>query len=98
MIFYTAGGEARLVSLERLSAPGSRLDLQIKSEISVGAPLGLYKKHLNERGLRLPLWYVSLILALAGVGVLRFRRQFSIRSALVCVGVVALLLGLAVIL
>jgi hypothetical protein len=48
--------------------------------------------------LLLPLWYASLVFALAGVGVLRFRRQFSIRSALICVSVVALLLGLAVIL
>jgi len=33
---------------------------------------------------------------LAGIGVLRFRRQFSIRSALVCLTVVAVLLGMAV--
>ena len=45
-----------------------------------------------------PLWYLSLIFALAGVGVLKFRRQFSIRSALVAVSVVAVLLGMAVIL
>ena len=45
-----------------------------------------------------PLWYPVLIFALAGVGVLRFRRQFSIRSALLCVSVVAALLGMAVIL
>ncbi len=43
-----------------------------------------------------PLWYPALIFALAGVGVLRFRRQYSIRSALICVSVVALLLGMAV--
>ena len=43
-----------------------------------------------------PLWYPALIFALAGVGVLRFRRQFSIRSALVAVSVVAALLGVAV--
>jgi hypothetical protein len=45
-----------------------------------------------------PLWYLALIFALAGVGVLKFRRQFSIRSALVAVSVVAVLLGMAVIL
>ena len=57
-----------------------------------------------QKGLRfwgsalyLPLWYPALIFALAGVGVLRFRRQFSIRSALVAIGVLALLLGMAVI-
>lgn len=43
-----------------------------------------------------PIWYPALILALTGVGVLRFRRQFSIRSALICVSVVALLLGMIV--
>ena len=43
---------------------------------------------------RFPLWYPSLVFALAGVGVLRFRRQFSIRSAMICVSVVALLLGI----
>ena len=47
-------------------------------------------------GFYFPLWYPALIFALAGVGVLRFRRQFSIRSALICVSVVALLLGMAV--
>ena len=43
-----------------------------------------------------PLWYPALIFALAGVAVLRFRRQFSIRSALVCLTVVAALLGMVV--
>ena len=45
-----------------------------------------------------PHWFGALIFALAGFGVLRFRRRFSIRSALICVSVVALLLGMAVIL
>ena len=45
-----------------------------------------------------PLWYPALIFALAGVGVLRFRRQFSIRSAMICLTVVAALLGMAVVL
>jgi hypothetical protein len=44
-----------------------------------------------------PLWYPALIFALADVGVLRFRRQFFNRSALVVVSVVAALLGMAVI-
>lgn len=51
---------------------------------------------LYSHGLSFPLWYTSLIFALAGVGVLRFRRQFSIRSALVSLTVVAALLGMAV--
>ena len=45
-----------------------------------------------------PIWYPALIFALAGVAVLRFRRRFSIRSALVAVSVVAALLGMAVVL
>ncbi len=43
-----------------------------------------------------PLWYPALIFALAGVAALRFRRQFSIRSALVAVTFVAALLGMIV--
>ncbi len=42
-----------------------------------------------------PLWYPALIFALGGVGVLRFRRQLSIRLALVCLTVAAALLGMA---
>ena len=96
LIFYTAGGYAGFAWLERSFAPGSPLDLQVKSEISGGAPLGRYKTHLNESGFRLPLWHPALILVLAGVASLRLRRQFSIRSALICVSVVALLLGMVV--
>lgn len=47
-------------------------------------------------GVYFPLWYPALVFALAGVSVLRFRRQFSIRSALVTVTVVAALLGMVV--
>jgi hypothetical protein len=53
---------------------------------------------VDEVGIRFPLWFPALVFALAGVGVLRFRRKFSIRSALICVSVVAALLGMAVIL
>ncbi|QDT72454.1 hypothetical protein I41_16320 [Lacipirellula limnantheis] len=45
-----------------------------------------------------PLWYPALISALAGVGVLRFRLRFSIRSALCTTTIVAVLIGMAVIL
>ena len=41
-----------------------------------------------------PLWYPALVFALAGVGVIRFRRQFSIRSALIAFAVVAALLAM----
>lgn len=49
-------------------------------------------------GICFPLWYPTLLFFLSGVAVLRVRRQFSIRSALTCVSVVAALLGMAVIL
>ena len=45
-----------------------------------------------------PLWYAALLFALAGVAALRFRRQFSIRSALITMAVIASLLGMVVIL
>ena len=48
------------------------------------------------RSVYFPLWYPALIFALAGVAALRFRRQFSIRSALIAVSVVAALLGMVV--
>ena len=43
-----------------------------------------------------PLWYPALVFALTGVGVLRFRRQFTIRAALICFAVLAALLGMFV--
>ena len=58
--------------------------------------LGIF--FIAEPWVYLPIWYPALVFALAGVGVIRFRRQFSIRSALVAVSVVAALLGMAVIL
>jgi hypothetical protein len=51
---------------------------------------------VDENNLYFPLWYPALIFALAGVAALRFRRQFSIRSALIAVTVVAALLGMVV--
>lgn len=44
----------------------------------------------------LPLWYPALVFAFAGVGVLRFRWRFSMRSALIAVSVIAALLGMVV--
>ena len=46
------------------------------------------------RKIYFPLWYPALVFALAGVGVIRFRRQFSIRSALIAFAVVAALLAM----
>jgi hypothetical protein len=45
-----------------------------------------------------PLWYPALIFALAGVGVLRLGRRFTLRSAIIATTVVAGLLGMAAVL
>jgi hypothetical protein len=55
---------------------------------------GLFGRYKNQ--IHFPLWYPALVFALAGVAALRFRRQFSIRSALVGLTVVAALLGTVV--
>jgi hypothetical protein len=52
-------------------------------------PFGLY-----EREVYFPIWYPAIMFAFAGIGVLCFRRQFSIRSVLVTVSIVAALLGM----
>ncbi|WP_172991951.1 hypothetical protein [Lacipirellula parvula] len=44
----------------------------------------------------LPLWYPALVFALATVAAIRIGRQFTLRSALVGMSVVAALLGMAV--
>lgn len=49
---------------------------------------------LDDGAIHFPIWYPALVFALAGVGVLRFRRQFSIRSAMIGLAVVAVLLGM----
>jgi hypothetical protein len=50
----------------------------------------------SDTELLFPLWYPALIFALTGVAALRFRRQFSIRSALIAVTIVSALLGMVV--
>jgi hypothetical protein len=55
---------------------------------------GLFRTEITA--VYFPLWYPALVFALAGVAALRFRRQFSIRSALITVSVVAALLGMVV--
>lgn len=57
---------------------------------------GLIGRYKNQ--IHFPLWYAALAFTLAGVGALRFRRQFSIRSALVAMGVVAALQGMVAVL
>jgi hypothetical protein len=49
-------------------------------------------------GVHFPLWYASLIFALAGVASLRLGRRFTLRAAIIATTVVAALLGMAVIL
>lgn len=57
-------------------------------------PFGYFSARGNT--LIFPIWYPVLVFALAGVGVLRCSRQFSIRSALIGLAVAAALLGLPV--
>jgi len=44
----------------------------------------------------LPIWYASLIFALAGVAAIKLGRRFTLRSAIIATTVVAGLLGMAV--
>lgn len=57
---------------------------------------GMVEGGETGKGVRFPLWYPALALALAGVGVLRSRWKFSIRSAMIVVSAVAALMGIAV--
>lgn len=65
-------------------------------EVQIVPHLQLGSFDLSRTGVVFPLWYASLVFALAGIAVLRFHRQFSIHSLLISVSVVALLLGMAV--
>lgn len=58
--------------------------------------LGLF--FVAEPWIYFPLWYPALVFAIAGVGVLRFRPQFSIRSALIVTTIVAALIGMTMVL
>jgi len=77
------------------SAPVSQQAAAALAEPLEGRVFGLRQVGTTYWGF-FPLWYPALIFALAGVGALRLRRQFSIRSALICLTVVAALLGMAV--
>jgi len=66
---------------------------QIRDRAAMSGRFGIEEDELCAY---LPIWFLSLVFALAGVGALCFRRQFSIRSALVTMGVVAALLGMVV--
>lgn len=69
-----------------------------------GEPLRYFRELRKRQGqfggtpgrVYFPLWYPALVFALAAVGVIRFRRQFRIRSALIGLSVVAALLGMVV--
>jgi hypothetical protein len=91
---YIGPADARTVAITWRYAPRVIADMDIPADAGYGpTQFGWY-----GTGYHFPLWYPALIFALAGVGVLRFRRQFSIRSALVATTVVAALVGMAVIL
>lgn len=62
------------------------------------AQSGRFLFSLEDEMAYFPLWYPALVFALAGVGVLRFRRQFTIRSALIVTTIVAALIGMTVVL
>jgi hypothetical protein len=68
-------------------------DLFLSVVIANSGMFGVYHSLLH-----FPLWYPALIFALAGVGILRLGRRFTIRSAIIATTVVAGLLGMAVIL
>ena len=51
---------------------------------------------VNTSGIYIPLWYASLIFALAGIVSLRLGRRFTLRSAIIATTVVAALLGMVV--
>ena len=80
----------------------SRPVMAMKVRRSQMAPLferhGIFWLSIEDGMAYLPLWYPAFLFALAGVAVLRFRRQFSICSALITTTVVAALIAMAVIL
>jgi hypothetical protein len=97
LVFLTFRGESTIGIFE-IEGPahfpwGVRSEL-IDPKFRPPAPSSRFR--FDGRTIYFPGWYPALIFALAGVGVLRFRRQFSIRSALIAVTVVAALLGMAV--
>ena len=75
-----------------------RLNPDLPSISQSGEPIKRTRFGRTANGVSFPFWYPALVFALAGVGVLRFRRQFSIRTALVATTVVAALIGMVVIL
>ena len=86
-----------LTTQHGLNRPGWRheqtTDVELRQELYES---GAYTAWFGKRrhSVYFPLWYPALVFAIAGVGVLRFRRQFSIRSTLVGLTVFALLLGM----
>jgi hypothetical protein len=50
----------------------------------------------NSESVWFPLWYPALVFTLAGVGILRLGRRFTLRSAIIATTVVAGLLGVVV--
>lgn len=95
-------GEAKIALLRRFRRTVSGLVRTFSTGVLDGVYLTQFGRTIKYQGyfangfrsVYFPLWFPALIFALAGIGVLRFRRQFSIRSDLVAVSVVATLLGI----
>jgi hypothetical protein len=94
-------GEAKVAVYRRtLSRP--RVALPFRTASLAGVYLTQFELTIKSQGpfatgarsVYFPLWHPALVFALAGVAAIRFRRQFSIRAALVAVAVVAALLGM----
>ena len=94
-------GEAKIALLRRFRRTVSGL----VRTFSTGVLDGVYPTQFGRtikyqtngfRSVFFPLRFPALMFALAGIGVLRFRRQFSIRSTLIATTVVAVLIAMAV--
>ena len=90
---YQGSGGGQFSSVYVTEPRNAYYDANLQSKVGDLGRFGV-----SETELHFPLWYPSLVFALAGVGMLRFRRQFSIRSALAATAVVATLIGMAVVL
>lgn len=65
---------------------------QIRDRAATSGRFGI---EAEEPSAYLPIWFLSLVFALAGVAVIRVSRQFTLQSALVGMTVVVAVMGLA---
>ena len=91
---YIGPADAPMVPIKWQHAPIVIADMNNPADAGYGPKqFGWY-----GTGYHFPFWYAALVFVLSGVAVLRFRRQFSIRSAIVATTIMAALMGMAVIL